>query len=173
MKAVFDTSALISLKAIDLLELGLENIEMITTYQVFKELENMRRFDDRLAEKAECIISYIDKERLKVVEISEEKLEEVISASVDRGEASCFICTKESKTKFLVMDDVEAASSLEAEAMSEGIHQRISVAVIVELLQKGVISDKKARKALDDLIEDRDWKRGVLEVLAEEYFISE
>lgn len=173
MKAVFDTSALISLETIDLLELCLENIEMITTSQVVEELENIRKFEDRLAEKAESIISYIDEERLKVVDISEDKLDEVISPNVDRGEASCFICSKESKTKFLVMDDVEAASSLEAEAMSEGIHQRISVAVIVELLQKGVISNKKARKALDDLIKDRDWKGGVLEVLAEDILIGE
>ncbi|MFP4050820.1 MAG: hypothetical protein ACLFVB_03675, partial [Thermoplasmata archaeon] len=171
MNAVFDTSALISLNTIDLLELGLENIEMITTSQVVEELEDMQGFEDRLAEEAESILSYIDEERLNVVEISEEKLDEVISRSVDKGEASCFICAKETKTKFLVMDDVEAASSLEAEAMREGIHQRISVAVIVELLQKGVISKRKVRKALDDLIEDRDWKGGVLELLAEEYFV--
>lgn len=145
---------------------------MITTSQVVEELEDMQGFEDRLAEEAESILSHIYEERLKVVEISEEKLDEVISRSVDKGEASCFICAKETKTKFLVMDYVEADSSLEAEAMREGIHQRISVAVIVELLQKGVISKRKVRKALDDLIEDRDWKGGVLELLAEEYFVG-
>lgn len=172
MKAVLDTSALISLETIELLEPALESIEVLTTFQVVDELESMIEFEDRLAERAESVIRYVDEEKLEVVEISEEKIDRVMSESksVDKGEASCFLCAKESKVENLVMDDVAAASSLEGEAMREGIHQRISAAVIVELMQNEVISKERAREALDCLIEDRDWRGSVLEVLAEEHF---
>jgi len=68
------------------------------------------------------------------------------------------------------MDDVEPASSLEGKAIREGINQSISTGVIVELMQKEVISKERAGEALDRLIEDRDWRGGVLEMLAEKHF---
>ncbi|MFP4001900.1 MAG: hypothetical protein ACLFSM_00570 [Thermoplasmata archaeon] len=172
MKTVLDTSALISLETIELLELALENIEILTTSRVVDELEKMIEFEDRLVERAENVIKYVDEGKVEVVDVSEKKVDRVVSESksVDKGEASCFLCAKESKVVNLVMDDVAAASSLEGKAMRDGIHQRISAAVVVELMQKEVISEEKARESLDSLIEDRDWRESILEVLAEEHF---
>ncbi len=70
------------------------------------------------------------------------------------------------------MDDVEPASSLEGKAIREGINQSISTGVIVELMQKEVISKERAGEALDRLIGDRDWRGSVLEELAEKHFSS-
>ncbi len=160
------------METIDLLELSLENIDVITTSNVIDELGNMRKFEDRLAGRAKNVVKHMDEERLEVVDVTEEKVDRMISESksVDKGEASCFICAKGFKIGNLVMDDVGAASSLEGESMREVIHQRISAAVIVELMKKEVISKERAREGIDSLIEDRDWKGGVLEVLVEEHF---
>jgi len=61
---------------------------------------------------------------------------------------------------------------MERKARREGIDQSISAAVIVELMQKEVISKEEAGEALDRLIGDRDWRGSVLEELAEKHFSS-
>lgn len=151
-----DTSALISLHMADILEIASRNIDMVTTQLVKEELEEIKQYDDPIGQAAEEILHLIYSEEIR-------------TTHVDDGEASCFVLAKDFKIKILVMDDIKAASALEGRAIKEGIDQRISVAVIIELLNMDVISRGKAKTGIKDMIKDRGWKGGVLEILKEKY----
>lgn len=169
-----DTSVLISLGMVDLLEMASENVEIFVPSVVVEELEEIGGYPDPEGKAAKDALGLVFKGKIHVEEIKAAKeVRETLSAHVDEGEASCFVYCKEKGIKNLVMDDIGAASELEGEALSEGISQKISVAVIVELLRGGEISPEKARLAIRGLMEERDWKGGVLEVLAEDYLSEE
>lgn len=168
-----DTSSLISLKAIEVLEFASENIEIMVTSAVVEELREMSKVSDREGEAAGKILELVSKEKISVAEIdSKERVQEVTSSRVDKGEATCFILCQEKEIKNLIMDDVEAASRLEGRAIREGIRQKISVAVIMELVERELITREEAKKSIEKLKNMRDWRGGVLEVLADKYLSS-
>ncbi len=172
---MFDTSALLSLETIGLLKKAYENIDMVTTGLIIEELKEIREYQDDLGEVAREVLKAVKRGGIKVFDLSRGEVDRLdsFSSSIDKGEASCFILAEEKGIKFLILDDIKAASALESRAIKEGIDQRISVAIIVELLNKGVISKVEARETVDELIEDRGWKGGVLEVLAKKYLPEE
>ena len=164
-----DTSALISLQIAGLLDVASENIDITITEQVVDELLEIKQYNDEVGRAAEEVLSIIERGSIDIVNVPREDIEEILSSSVDEGEASCFVLAKKDKIRNLVMDDIKAASTLEETAIKEGIRQRISVAVIMELLNESVISKEEAKKGVREMIKDRGWKGGVLEVLAEKY----
>lgn len=167
---MLDTFALISLGIVNLLEPASENFEVIIPSAVEHELREVSEYPDPEGKAAKEALNLISKGKITVVELeAEREVKEILSPHVDEGEASCFICCKETRTRNLVMDDIDAAFELEGKAISEGIRQKISVAAIVGLMRNKIISQEKAKLAINKLIETRDWKGGVLEVLAREY----
>ncbi len=66
----------------------------------------------------------------------------LLSSGVDKGKASCFVCCVENGIRNLIMDDVDAAYELEGRALASEIKLKISAAVIIELMRKGMISKK-------------------------------
>lgn len=167
---VMDTSSLISLKVIDILEIASENIQITITSIIMEELKKMSKTSDREGKAAKEILELISEEKISVVEVnSKDKVQEITSPQVDEGEASCIVCCQEKEIKNLVMDDINAASKLEGRAISKGIQQKISVAIIIELMKKKIITKEKAISLINELKKSRDWKGGVLEVLADKY----
>lgn len=153
-----------------MLKLAAENIEITVTSAVVRELEDISKISDSEGKAAREILDLISSGEIQVEEIeTENKVREITSTRVEEGEASCFVCCQEKKIKNLIMDDIEAASSLEGRAISNGIRQKISVAVVVDLMKQNIISEKSAEEAISKLKESRDWKGGVLEVLANKY----
>ncbi|KXA96082.1 hypothetical protein AKJ37_06080 [candidate division MSBL1 archaeon SCGC-AAA259I09] len=172
-QAVMDTSSLISLEVIDILELTSENIEIIVPSAVVEELREMSKISDREGEVAEDILALISKEKISVVEVDSEKVRKITSSQVEKGEASCFVHCYEKGVRNLIMDDIEAASQLEGRTIKEGIRQKISVAVIIELMKKELITKEEAESAVEKLKKTRDWRGGVLEALADKYLSNE
>ncbi len=152
-----------------ILEVASRNIDMVTTQFVKGELEEIKQYDDPVAQAAEEILRIIYSGDIETLDVQNKDAKEMQTSYIDQGEASCFVLAKDLNIKTLVMDDVKAASALEGLAIKEGIDQRISVAVIIELLNKSVISEGKAKTCIKDMITDRGWKGGVLEILAERY----
>ncbi len=167
-----DTSALISLQMTGLLKIASENIDIVLTQLVVEELKELKQYNDQVGRASEEVLHLTESGSINIINISKD-VEDIQSSSVDEGEASCFVLAKKNKIRNLVMDDIKAASTLEELAIKEGIRQRISVAVIKELLNEDIISKEEAKRVVKEMIKDRGWKGGVLEVLAEEYLYAE
>lgn len=170
IRVVMDTSSLVSLEMIGLLRRALRIIEVVIPKVVVKELEEISKFSDPEGKAAKNILKLVDERRISVVKVrAKKKVDGLLSSEVDEGEASCLICCVEKGIENLIMDDADAAYELEGRALAAEIKLRISVAVIVELMRKKIISKKKAASAIKRMVKIREWEGGVLEVLAKKY----
>lgn len=134
-------------------------------------MEELSEYPDPEGKAAKKALELISEGLIITEEVeTEEEVQELLSTHVDEGEASCFICCRERGTKNLIMDDVNAATELEGKALSSGIRQKISVAIISELMKKKDISKEEAKSAVNKLVKTRNWRGGVLEALVKEYF---
>lgn len=145
---VADTSALISLAAIDLLELFLTEFDVHTTRTVLEELEETSDYDDSHGEAAEKVLRRLDK---ITVHGSESDFE---SSRVDEGEGSCAVLSTKTEAKFLITDDLRALPELEKISDS---HVAISPVVLKALVKRDVLERKDALDRIDELAEKRDW----------------
>jgi len=170
MKAVLDTSALISLEVSGLLPDALKLLDVTIPPTVFEELKELSKFDDIEGKSASRTIGLVKDGRIIKHKVGGKKnVEKLLSSDVDVGEAECFMCCLKEGIKLLVLDDVDAAYSLEGLAKSQNIKLKISVAVIVELVNRNLIKRKKAYSAVKKMVKVRRWEGGVLEVLSEKY----
>lgn len=145
---VADTSALISLASIDLLDIFLTEFNVQTTELVVNELEDTAGYDDRHGNAAQAVLDNLDR-----IPTHQTK-EEFVSSRVDHGEGSCAVLTNELDADFLITDDLRALPELQAVADSK---VAISPIVLKALVQKGVLEQAAALQKLDELAEQRDW----------------
>jgi len=170
MKAVMDTSSLISLELSGILQRSLKLLQIVIPSTVKEELEEISKYSDEEGKAAKLILKLIQNKKIPQLEIKDyKKVENLLSSDVDRGEAECFVLCLENKITILIMDDVDAAYSLEGLAKVNDIKLKISVAVIIELSKKKIITKKQALRAIRKMINIREWEGGALEVLAKKY----
>lgn len=170
IKVVMDTSSLVSLEMIGLLRRALKIVEITVPKVVVEELEEISKFSDPEGKAADSILKLINERKISVVEIRNmEKVNRLLSSGVDEGEASSLVCCVENDIKNLIMDDVDAAYELEGMALAGEIKLKISVAVVIELMSKKIISKKTAISGIKKMVKLREWEGGVLEVLAKRY----
>lgn len=170
MKAVLDTSALISLSCAEMLRKSVELLECSLPSEVHSELRELSKYDDAEGNAASCVLEMISEGMLIQFAIAhKENVEALISADVQHGEASCFVLCVERKISLLILDDIDASFALSNKAHVQGISIRISVAVAVELCRQGRISKSQLKTVVGKLIKQRRWEGGILEVLAQNY----
>ncbi len=170
IRAVMDTSSLVSLEMVGLLGQALKIIQVSVPSVVVKELVEISKFSDPEGKAAENVLRLIKERRILVVKVrAKKRVSELLSSEVDEGEASCLVCCAENGIENLIMDDVDAAYELEGVALAGEIKLKISVAVIVELVRRKIISREKAASAIGKMVRIREWEGGVLEVLAKRY----
>ena len=170
MKAVIDTSALISLGCAEILKKSAELLECSLPSEVHSEIRELSKYDDAEGNAASRVLDMISEGKLiQLVIAHKENAEALISADVQHGEASCFVLCVERKISLLIMDDIDASFALSNKAHVQGIRMRISVAVAVELCRQGRISKSQLKTVVGKLIKQRRWEGGVLEVLAHKY----
>lgn len=170
IRVVMDTSSLVSLEMVGLLRRALKIVEVTIPGVVVEELEEISKFSDPEGKAAGTILKLVSERKIPVVKVrAKKKVDELLSSEVDEGEASCLVCCVERGIENLIMDDVDAAYALEGRALAGEIKLRISVAVIVELMRRKIISKKRAASAIRRMVKIREWEGGVLEVLAERY----
>lgn len=145
---VADTSALVSLATIDLLETLLVEFDVHTTEQVIAELETTSEYDDRHGTAATAVLE--SKGRIAVHEV-DGTLE---SSRVDQGEGSCALLTDEIDAEFLITDDLRALPELQTVADAQ---VAISPIVCRALQKRGVLERDEALAKVDDLARRRDW----------------
>lgn len=167
MKVVMDTSSLISLEIIGALEKSLEIVDVNISKTVVDELKETAKYKDQEGKAAKKVLKLAEKENIKVIEIkNQQHVENLLSRSVNRGEAECLVCCLENKISKLIMDDIDAAYSLEGMAIANNVEIRISLAVLMELYFQKKIDKKKLKYFVKKLVETREWEGGALRVLS-------
>lgn len=161
MKAVADTSSLLSLEYMDLLNPALDITDIYTTRTVEMELKEIAGYNDEKSRIAKKILKLINEERIKSLEAKSKP--KYIPTN------TCFSLCVSGRIPFLITDDVNTVYYLRRSALEKGIKIRICVALVVELLRTGRIDRPGARKKLGELIKKRSWEGGVLEVLVKRY----
>ncbi len=170
IKLVMDTSSLISLELIGALEKSIKIVEIMIPKAVKEEIMEIAKYKDKEGNSAKNIIKLIRKENIKICEIKNKKnVGNLLSKNVGRGEAECFACCLENKILKLIMDDINAAYSLEGLAMTHKIDIKISIAILVELYYQKIIDKRKLQGFVKRLIKTREWEGGALEVLSKRY----
>ena len=144
---VVDTSSLLSLTSIDLLDTLLLEFDVHVTELVIEELEETSGYDDRHGDAAQTVLD--NRNRITVHEMHGA----FTSSRVDEGEGSCALLTKEIDADFLLTDDLRALPELQTLADAK---VAISPIVLKALIQRDILSGEEAREKLDALAENRD-----------------
>ncbi len=170
MKIVADTSSLLSLEYMSILDDALGIVEVCITDIVEDELKEIASFNDDKSKIAKKILNNINKGNIKSFHVKNDSFSKYLSRDVDSGEASCLALCISEKIRFLITDDADAAYYLGRIAMQNGIELRICVAVLIELIKSNKISKSEGKFKLENLVKKRGWEGGVLEVLVKRYF---
>ncbi len=170
MKTTVDTSALISLSIIDIINKGLEIIEMCIPWEVKTELIELTKYRDVEGFAARKVLNFISRKKIYLVKLeNKNKIESMISSDIQHGEAACFLVCLENKIPILIMDDIDASYALERLAKINKIKLKISIAIIIELYKKEKITKDQLKNLINKLVKQRRWQGGILEVLAKRY----
>lgn len=170
MKVTIDTSALISLSIVDIVDKVLKIMEIYIPNEVKIELTELNKYHDLVGFAAKRVLNFISKNKIYLSKLENKgKIESVISSDIQHGEAACFLLCLENRISVLVMDDIDASYALERLAKINKIKLKISIAVIVELYKKEQITRDQLKNLIDKLVKQRGWRGGILKVLANEY----
>jgi predicted nucleic acid-binding protein len=145
---VADTSALISLSAVELFETTVEEFDVHTTKIVVEELEQTSEYEDSDAEAAKAVLEEIEKVSVHPVK---RKFE---SSRIDSGEGSCVALTQDIESDFLITDDLRALPELQKTADSK---VAISPILLKALVKREILDREEAVDKLDRLAERRKW----------------
>lgn len=145
---VADTSALISLGTIDLLETFFDEFDVHTTEAVLVELKETATYEDIHGNAATAVLETAD--RMTVHSVSQE----FTSSRVDIGEGSCALLTREMETTFLITDDLRALPELQSIADAT---VAISPIVLKALAKRNVVEAGTAASKLETLADQRNW----------------
>lgn len=170
MKTTVDTSALISLSVVNILNKGLEVIEIYIPGEVKTELIELTKYRDVEGFAAKKVLNFLSRKKICLVKLkNKNKIESIISNDIQHGEAACFLICLENKIPILIMDDIDASYALERLAKINKIKLKISIAIIIELYKKEKINKEELKSLINKLVKQRRWQGGILEVLAKEY----
>ena len=143
-----DTSALISLATVDLLDTLFTEYTVHTTETVIGELQDTSKYQDIHGEASETVLNRLDRITVHQVKGGFE------SSRVDQGEGTCALLTKEIDTEFLITDDLRALPELQTVADAKVTTSPI---VLKALVQRDVLERGEGLTKLDELAEQRDW----------------
>lgn len=169
MKIVVDTSSLLSLEFMDILNDAVSIAEVYTTNIVLDELKEIASFKDEKSEIAGRILRLVQDGKIKGIQVKNGSFSKYISRNVDSGEASCLALCISEKIRLLITNDADATYYLGRAAKRNGIEIRICTAVLMELIKSKKISKSDAKNKIEELIKKRGREGGVLEVLAERH----
>lgn len=160
---VADTSALISLSSIELLDALLTEFDIHTTESVVEELEKTAEYNDSHGTASQTVLDNMDTITIHQIE------DEFESSRVDQGEGSCALLTKKIDAEFLITDDLRALPELQTVADAT---VAISPIVLKALVKRGVLELREAKEKLDELADRRDWLGAPIYRRAQRLFTS-
>ena len=145
---VADTSTLISISSVNLLDIFITEFNVHTTETVVKELEKPSGYNDPHGQAAQKVLDNLNRINTHQVQ------RDLTSSRVDQGEGSCALLTKETEAEFLVTDDLRALPELQNIADAK---TAISPIILQALVKKDELKQEEAVKKIDELGKKRDW----------------
>lgn len=145
---VADTSALVSLGSVAVLDTLGGEYDIHTTETVVAELEATADYDDSHASAATAVLEQRTTLSIHTVE------EPLTSSRIDAGEGSCAVLADTIGAEFLLTDDLRAVPELE-QAVEASI--AISPIVLRGLVERGVLDRETAVDHVETLAERRSW----------------
>ncbi len=147
---VFDTSALISLGTVGLIERALAIADVAVTASVIKELEDFAKFEDKFGKAATEALKYKDKFQLVEADIRE------TIKFIEKTDNELYNVAKQSSLN-LITDDIKFSRHVQGK-----IEVRFSTFIIAALAAAEHISKLEALKFLKRLRSARNWRSNII-----------
>src|SRR3989304_2465121 len=109
MKIAADTSSLLSLEFMGILDDALSIAEIYITGTVEEELREIAGYDDEKSSMADRILQLVQDGKIRCLQVKPESFMKYLSGKVDAGEASCLALCIMEKIPLLITDDADAA----------------------------------------------------------------
>lgn len=146
---VADTSALITIASVDLLDTLVSEFDVHTTETVIAELAETGEYEDRHGEAAQAVL-----DRVPEMEVHETERAGLQSSRIDEGEATTIELANRLNADFLITDDLRALPELQTVVDAE---VAISPIVLKALVKRDVLAEEAAVETLEAAAETRDW----------------
>lgn len=146
----FDTSALISLAIIGLIDKLSVFVEIVVTPSVIAELEKFARFDDKYGKASKDVLKC--KKNFAVVSAG---IKETIRF-IEKTDNELYNAAKQDSL-VIITDDIKFSRHVKDKAET-----RFSTYFIIALVLSGKVSKGKALELLDLLREDRNWRNNMI-----------
>jgi len=146
---VADTSALITIASVDLLDTFLSEFDVHTTETVLKELEATSEYEDRHGKAAQTVLDQTHR-----IEIHSTENTGLQSSRIDHGEATTIELANRLAADFLITDDLRALPELQTAVVAK---VAISPIILKALVKRDVLNKKEALAKLEQAAENRDW----------------
>ena len=147
---IFDTSALISLGVIKLMDDVLKLARIVITTSIIKELEEFAKYEDEYGKASKEVLKYKDKFIVKKTEIKE---------SIDYIQITdneLYNLAKR-QTSTLITDDVKFSRHVDGK-----IYTQFSTFFLTLLVSSRYLSKEKALELLEKLRYIRNWRNNII-----------
>ena len=146
---ILDTSALITIASINLLDPVLTEYDVHTTETVIEELNETAEYEDVHGEAAQTVLDQLDR-----IEVHKTTGQCFQSSRIDNGEGSTVTLANKKQAEFLITDDLRALPELQVVADSTVV---ISPILLKALVKQDILEQEDAMEKLEEAAENRDW----------------
>jgi len=146
---IIDTSALITIASINLLDPVLTEYDVHTTETVIEELNETAEYEDVHGQAAQTVLDQLDR-----IEVHRTNKQHFQSSRIDDGEGSMVTLANNKQANFLITDDLRALPELQAVADSTVV---ISPILLKALVKRDILEQKDAMEKLEEAADNRDW----------------
>jgi len=147
---VFDTSALISLGSIKIIDDVLKIAEIIITPSVVKELQDFAKFNDAYGKASKEVLKYKTNFCIEQTHIKED------ITFIGKTDNELYNLGKQ-KSLTIITDDIKFARHV-----NNKIDVQFSTFFLTALIEFGYLSKKKALNLLETLRDTRNWKNNII-----------
>jgi len=146
---VVDTSALITIASINLLEHVLSEYDVHTTETVIEELEKTAEYDDGHGHAARGVVD--QSERIELHNTDKTSFQ---SSRIDEGGGTIVSLANETQAEFLITDDLGALPELQTVTHANVV---ISPILLKAPVKRDIFDQEEALEKLEEAAENRDW----------------
>ena len=147
---IFDTSALISLGAIEIIDVVLRLARVVVTPSVINELEEFAKYDDEYGKSSREVLKYKDKFIVKKVEIKES------IRNIQETDNELYNLAKELSST-LITDYIKFSRHIDGK-----IDTQFSTFFLTLLAFSNYLSKEKGLEHLEKLRDIRNWKSNII-----------
>ena len=147
---VFDTSALISLGAIDIIDSVLKLARIVITSSVISELEEFAKYDDKFGKASKEVLKHKEKFIVKKAEVKES------IKYIEETDNEVYNLAKELSST-LITDDIKFSRHIDRK-----INTQFSIFFLILLVSSGNLSKEKALELLEKLRDIRNWRSNLI-----------